>query len=132
MLILSLFLLLGVVLVVGGACIGISEHSYRARAEHTTATIKEIETYFIYDSDDTKYSVSIEYVVNGTLYSGKMRYYTSSMQEGGTVGIYYDPHNPQDFKVDSGLFLPLLFAGLGVVFSLVGCALRSGVHRKPF
>lgn len=116
-----LFILIGVILLVLGIFIGNSQRSYRANSEYTTATITMIEKRFPNDFKKSKHVVYVEYVVDDVSYNGKLNYYTSNMSEGEAVGIYYDPHNPQSFKADSGLFVPVLTCGLGVLFLIIGC-----------
>ena len=91
-----IFFAIGLILAIVGVAVHINDVNFKESALTTTGTIVDISSYT--DSDgDTDYNVVIEFRVNGKKYSGRLNYYYSSMYEGDSLTIYYDPDNPSDF-----------------------------------
>ena len=64
----------------------------------------------------TYYSVSISYVLNGSVFSKKLyNFYTYGMQIGDTVLLYYNPHDPTDITPTTFNFLVLIFSIIGIL-----------------
>ena len=55
-----------------------------------------------------------------------INYYSSNMYTGMPIELYYDPDNPQNFVLESGILeilFPLIFSGLGSIFLIIGIVL---------
>lgn len=113
------FFIAGMIFVSVGVAVHISDANFKESALTTTGTIIDIRSST--DSDgDTDYDVVVEFIVKGQRYSGKLNYYFSSMDEGDTLTIYYNPDNPNDFMGENsvtGLIILIIFGG---VFALIG------------
>jgi len=84
-----------------------------------TATIISIEEDPDYVPDpnttgDVQYIVMAKYTVDGKDYTTRLDSYDPGYKVGGTVGIKYDPNNPE--KMTSGF-------GFGVIFMIIGAVL---------
>lgn len=124
------FLIFGVLFSVFGAFSYVSEQDFKKTALTTNGTIYDIVSYS--DSDgDTSYDVYVEFYVDGQLYNGKLNYYYSSMDEGDSLTIYYNPEDPSDFVGDGSSTGLILFVVLGGIFGLVGVGMiTSQVIKK--
>lgn len=75
----------------------------------------------IYSNNDN-HSVYVSYEIDGVKYNN-VRYneYNSSMYEGKTIQIYYNPENPgQIASINGNLIACIMLAIMGIAFSLVG------------
>ncbi|MBP3922888.1 MAG: DUF3592 domain-containing protein [Ruminiclostridium sp.] len=119
-----MFLLFSVVFLLIGIFGKIGTDTFIASAEKTDAIITEIETYTERDSDGdrhTRHRVYVEYYVNGVRYNAKLNHYDSSMREGKTVDVYYDPANPAKIMSDNSVVF-IIFICIGGAFALVTIA----------
>lgn len=113
------FFIIGVVFAAIGVMMHVHNTNFKENALTTNGTIIDIRTYT--DSDgDTSHDVFVEYYVDGVLYDGELNYYTSSMEEGDSVKIYYDPNNPGDFIGEDSTVGLIIFVIIGSVFALIG------------
>ena len=93
--VLSLMLILGIALILAAFVSNISLKSFMEHAQETTGIIDEIEgTRFLTDEPN----VTVDYVVEGKKYSGKLKYYDDSMDEGSPVQILYNPDHPKNMR----------------------------------
>lgn len=91
----SLMLLLGIALILAAFVSNISLNSFMEHAQETTAIIDEIEgTRFLTNEPN----VTVDYVIDGKKYSGKLQYYEDTMDEGAPVQILYNPDHPKNMR----------------------------------
>ena len=93
--VLSLILILGIALIVSAFVSNISLKSFMEHAQETTGIIDEIEgTRFLTNEPN----VTVDYVVDGKKYSGKLKYYEDTMDEGAPVQLLYNPDHPKNMR----------------------------------
>ena len=91
----SLMLIVGIALILSAFVSNISLNSFMEHAEETTAVIDEIEgTRFLTKEPN----VTVDYIVDGKKYSGKLKYYEDSMDEGASVQILYNTEHPKNMR----------------------------------
>lgn len=80
----------------------------------------------------TTHDVFVSYTVNGVDYKGiEINEYSSSMSEGGTVVLYYNPDNPKEIKCkEVAKSAPVVAIVVGVVFVIVGSTTMF-VFKEP-
>lgn len=80
----------------------------------------------------TTHDVFVSYTVNGVDYKGiEINEYSSSMSEGGTVVLYYNPDNPKEIKCkEVAKSAPVVAIVVGVVFIIVGSTTMF-VFKEP-
>ncbi len=82
----------------------------------TQATIVSIvEEPKMFESDDTTYTVTVEYVADGARYTSTLDSYSPSYKEGKTINVLYDPQNPS--VVHGGSM------GFGIYAMVIGVAI---------
>ncbi|MGM9645871.1 MAG: DUF3592 domain-containing protein [Eubacteriales bacterium] len=116
-----------------GVYLSVRELEFVNGGTKTQATIVDIETY--YDSNgDLNHRVYVTYDVDGTVYSGILDTYTSSMRAGKTIPVYYMTDNPSEFTYAKLNFLfPVIFILCGVlvlVFSIIPTVSDAKSNRK--
>lgn len=110
----SIFMGIGILLVVFAVLLHISNSKFMETAIETTAEITNI--HVSYDSDDdAHYTVDIKFNANGKEYSGILNSYDSSMYKGENITIYYNPDNPNNFKYNTS-FVYVILLIMGAVF----------------
>lgn len=115
----GLFAFVGAVFLVIGILVHSNNTKFMETAKSIEAEITDIRVG--YDSDgDTTHDVLVEFVIDGERYGGKLDTYTSSMREGGTTTVYYDPQNPHDFRGSGTGFIGIVFSGMGGLFFVIG------------
>ena len=67
----------------------------------------------------------IVYELNGETYRAQLGFYSSGMKLGDELTIRFDPQVPEHVEIGGrgALFLPIIFMGMGALFSLIGGAL---------
>jgi len=116
---LIIFAIVGILFIIVGGFIIKSDSKFKETAIKTTATITDIDTY--YDTyNETHYTVSVEFEVDGIKYDGTLREYSVGMHIGGKIDIYYNPLNPNDFISSSDKFLGILFVVMGMISFIFG------------
>ena len=121
----SIFALLGFIFTAVGVISLIKDMSFMRNAETTDAVITDIESEHYGSGEDrkTRHTVWVEYTVDGTDYSEVLNEmtdnYSSSMREGKSIKVYYDPDNPSDVRTVSYV-LEIVFFSLGLPFLIVG------------
>lgn len=124
------FLILGIVFVGIAVMIHINDSNFKKNAMKTEATIIDIREYTDYD-DEIEHDVFIEYRVQGNVYNKELDYYSSSMRIGGSVTIYYDPKNPNDFVSEGASIGIIACSIIGAIFAIIGSVLvGSSILKK--
>ena len=115
-----IFGIIGIVFIVVCVLVTNNNNEFMKTAIETTGKITDV--YVSRDSDgDTTRDVYVAFEVNGEEYSGHSSYSSSGMREGQDITIYYNPNNPNDFKVGGEVaFITIIFGILGGVFFLIG------------
>jgi hypothetical protein len=112
-----------------------SNEKFFAKAEPVDAIIDDIVTRTVRKSTGkkrkttTEHDVYVTYTVDDVEYKHvKISSYTSSMVEGKTIRLYYDPQDPRDIrhKETSETAVPLMI-GVGSVFVIVGLAIPLSI-----
>ena len=67
----------------------------------------------------------IIYELNGETYKAQLGFSSSGMKPGDELSIRFDPQTPEHVEIGGwgALFLPVMFMGMGALFSLIGGAL---------
>ena len=95
--------------------------------EKTTATIVSIEEdERTFENEDATYTVTAEYDVDGTRYTGTLDSYSPSYAVGKTVTVRYDPNDPTVIHSGGGIGLYALIVGVVIVAVI----LVTGVKNK--
>lgn len=127
------FAFVGITLIISSFKIGKVASSFMETAKETTGTIVMIADN-VNNDGEVYHNVVVEYKVKGRTYKEKSNYYSSSMREGQSIKIYYDPDNPRNIqtggdKASSLAFWIMFF--MGAVFTCVGVVpLLSGILKK--
>jgi hypothetical protein len=126
-------LLIGLICTTIGAATGWSSWSSLSTARRTEGTVVELETVKPLQgvgrkgqirSKNPTFAPVVEYHVDGQTY--RIRGHFSSNfppKQGETVSVVYPPDRPSEGMIDSfweQWLGPLLFGGLGLIFTLVG------------
>ena len=85
--------------------------------EKTTATIVAIEETTDVATDEKRSVATVEYTVDGTVYTRELDSSSPSYKVGKTVAVLYNPNNPG--VVHSGDFMGLYALGIGVLILAV-------------
>lgn len=133
----AIFTVVGLVLVGVGGVLAYSTVSFVQAAERTTGTVVDLDvrwgSHGSRSSSRAEYPV-VEFEADGqrhTFSSGVTS--TSHPEIGDTVSVLYDPAEPTDARLDSGLLnhlLELIFGGMGIVFAVFGSTLLVGSLRS--
>lgn len=114
--------LVAILFITVGVVLKVNSDSFMAIAEKTTGTITEIEVYYTKDSDGDRvrrHRVYVEYIVDGERYENRLDSYNSTMREGGSVTVYYDPDNPTRISSGGSSVSTFIMIGLGGIFLVV-------------
>lgn len=101
----------------------------------TEAVIVDIRSSYNSSNDSTDYDVTVEYIADGKIYRRPLEYYISSMREGQSVTIYYDPDDP--YKIMNSPYLTcaillifiLILGGVGTYFWLSEILNKRTINR---
>ena len=116
-----IFTFVGIILFSAG-CVVMAKHiSDKQNYEKTQANITEI--------NHTNSNAFIEYTIDGITYEGKLNEYSTNMQVGDPVWIYYDPEDPYEFISDSKIF-EIIFISLGGFFTVIGVVFMIICYKK--
>ena len=114
----SLFTFIGLITLGLGVWLYINTQSFKENAKQTEARIIDIQSE--YRNEDIDYNVYVTFNVDGKIYYGELNYYTSSMNIGDQVKIYYDPDNPNNFR-SNNFEIGIIIAGIiGFAFTAIG------------
>lgn len=124
MLIGVIFSVIGTAFLVVGIAALIFHNSFIDNAVQTNAEITRIESdsYRRNGKTHTDYDVWVEYEADGEIYEEELGYYSSGMDEGDIIDVYYDPDNPSDVSSGSKI-LELIFTLIGGIFAVLGVIL---------
>lgn len=132
----AIFGLLGLVLLGIGAAFAVSTAAFQASAERTDGTVVALnERTRITGSGGRTWYPTVEYTVDGRVYSFDSSTGSNppAYATGDTVPVAYDPKNPSDAQIatfSSAYLMPMVFGGVGAVFTPVGAGLFLAGRRR--
>ena len=86
----------------------------------TDGTISRIEKVVPRDEDENSYEIYVDYIVDGIRYEDvRYPYSSSSMHEGDTVVVEYDPQNPMKIQAPGVKKLGKIFMFIGVPLTVL-------------
>lgn len=118
------------VLFVGAACFALSLP--KAERVSVDGTIQRIEAY-IDSNGEEQQSVFVSYMDHDGVLHENVRYpsYSSSMAEGKTVTVVYDPSSPENISAPGAEFIPYIFVVIGIAAVAVSVfAIAKGFKEK--
>lgn len=115
-----MFSAIGLIFLIVGMSMVLYNINFKRNALETTAVISSIERYR--DSDgDTRHTVYVKYTIDGKQYEERLNYYSSGMNTGKEVPIYYNPEKPNRILAKSSYsFFIFFFPLLGLIFAVIG------------
>ncbi|MEG0614397.1 MAG: DUF3592 domain-containing protein [Oscillospiraceae bacterium] len=124
-----LFLIVGIICFITGLFKMVSTVTFKNSAEKTTGIISEINVETVRSGNETKleHTVIVAYDANGELFTTPIGSYSSSMNEGDPIELYFSTKNPSDCRYISStssyvisLLIPAILAGVAffVLFAL--------------
>lgn len=121
-----LFFAVGMIMLIVGGIFYFNDMGLREKYEKTTAKIINIYK--------DKASVDVEFYVERKRYFGGINYYNSSMEVEGTIPVYYNPKDPNDFYYGGFILANYIVIGIGGFFSIIGFVLlvASGGNKKKY
>lgn len=123
------FTLIGLVFFLVGMGFLIEHLAFLDRSVETGAVITEIQTY--HSDDGYSHRVYVTYAVGDELYETYLNSYNSSMREGQTLRVRYDPEHPAQVRDPFWWLFPIIFGGIGLIFLIVvGILLLAGRSRR--
>ena len=121
-LIILILFIIGVGLIAGGAY-GLS-YIKKIDKEYvsTTAKIETIQKHreLRHRKWRTYYEVMVSYMANGKMYSENLSSYSSSMKEGDSISLKYNPKQPSDIRsveMENSIFLVIIFCGVTLLIT---------------
>lgn len=121
-----------IALILFGTVTYVKDNSIKINGRQTEAVITDIS--FGYTENGYKdYDISINYTVEGQNYTAEIDDYTSDMQIGGTVNVYYDENNPR--SVTTGKYLittPLITGIAGIILLLAGLVFAAEAKKNKY
>lgn len=108
-----IFLLVGSVFLGVGGAMYAHEQYFKQNGVPTEAIIEDISNEDVY----------IRYETEAGAFSGPLGFYSSSMREGDTVPIYYDPQNPGRMYATSIGTLNAVFITVSILLLVLGSGL---------
>ncbi len=127
-----IFFLAGLIMLIIGVVLFVSDKKFEATSETTTAVITDIETYRTRRNGEsrTEHNVFVTYEVDGKTYDRELGYYSTGMYEGKEIEIMYAPGDPGNIHFPS-IFPYLILGIMGVVFGAIGGGLFfSGINKS--
>ncbi len=115
------FFLVGVLFVVL-SCIALAQP--KKELTSTDGVIERIETTFDVDGEEQD-QVFVSYTDNAGVKHSDVEYpsYSSSMKQGDTVEVLYDPTSPEEIQAPGGGIIPYITLAAGIVSLLVAVVL---------
>ena len=104
----------------------------KAELVSADGTIRRIESYTD-EGGEEQQAVFVSYTDANGVDHENVRYpsYSSSMKEGQTVPVLYDPSAPEEISSPGGEYLPYVFIAVGVLAIVVSILrIRAGVRKK--
>lgn len=123
------FTVLGIIFLMIPVGVTINQSNYDEKYDAVQAIITDIETYR--SGDDTHHTTYVSYEYGGKSYNNvSLSFYSSDMYEGQRYTIYLDPSDPASPKAKMGGAVVLVFAIMGVLFTVAGLSLFLSLCRK--
>lgn len=98
----------------------------------TSGYIEDIYSYRT-NYDDPDYRVEIEYNVGSKTYHTEINEYSSSMDIGDKIKVYYNPESPNQIKTKFSYLFIIIFGSVGFMFLCIGLGFflknRIGAHK---
>ncbi|MBQ4313467.1 MAG: DUF3592 domain-containing protein [Clostridia bacterium] len=117
----NLIAMLGVVFLIIGIAMSISNASFAKHSQETSATIVELKDDRFLSSDKTVY---IRYLVGHEEYRGELGCYDESMEVGDSVRILYRENNPAVIRWVNYVSNSTAYIVWGIVLIVLGVGLR--------
>ncbi len=123
-----IFIIFGMLTIIVGSIIFANFVNFKRGAIKTQATITDIQSYRNL-KNNRRYTVYVEFDVEGVTYRGELNYHSSRMYVGATTTIYYDINNPNHFRSGFDIFGVILILP-GVIFFIIGFAIFAYIKMK--
>lgn len=97
------------------------------------ATITRIDSKIDQSSGSISSRAYVDYSYDGEKYiKVPLHEYISTMYEGKEIELYIDRDNPENISVKSIVIylLPMIFAGIGVIFLIIASAFMIIIHKR--
>jgi hypothetical protein len=114
----GVFLSIGLIFGAVSGVVFFKHQQFMETASSTTATIIDITHNRDFDNNKEG-RVYVKYTVDYKDYVRTINYYTSSMQIGDDIIIYYQPDAPENITYKTNIIVAV-FAILGTIFSMIG------------
>jgi hypothetical protein len=126
-----LFGIIGIGMIIGGIIWSISLQNYKATAVETRAiVVDEIRETDPSDSSEYRYRYTLEYTVDGEKYTtAHVVGESPTMEVGEAIKIYYNPEDPEDFKMDRSAYIVALIC-IGAFCVLIDIASMIQSRRR--
>ena len=117
----SIFLVIGIGLLAGGAFATWKYSAFMSHAEEVTGEVAGVERYYTSDRE-VSYHVYVNYTYDGVDYKEvPLNSYSSGMYEGKKIKLYCDVDNPGHIMTSStGIIVGSILGGMGILFTVVG------------
>ena len=96
----------------------------------TAAIVSLTENPKVFDKDETTYTVTVEYDVDGTRYRSVLDSYSSSYKEGKSISVLYDPNDPTVVHGSDAMGIYVLALGIAILAVLVLSAVKTKQARQ--
>lgn len=124
----AIFLGIGTIFLAVAISITIFSYGFFQDALSTEGVISDI----VRDSsshDKQDHDVYITYNIDGQEYESEINYYSSSMEIGQKITVYYIEDNKTDIRIKEYL-LPIIFGSIGAVFFIIGFVFLLLSHKR--
>ena len=119
-----IFLIIGIIFGIIITVMKISENKFINNSIETIGIIENIRYNYSTFDDNDSIDVIISYQdKQGKKYTNKSDYYSSNMQEGEKITVYYSKDNPNKFIVKKADFFNYIFYGMSSLFIILGIIL---------
>lgn len=113
----SIFMFISILFIVITILTSKSTKEFMENAEPTTATIVDIDTY--YYRGNKKHNVYVSYFVDGVNYTSELDFYSSMMNIGDNIEVYYDPDSPYHIMSVEGNEIMIIIQGVFIIISFI-------------
>lgn len=115
----GIFISVGIILFAVSIIVGVSDHTFRQKAEPVDAVILAMRGV----TGESLGTPVVRYTVGWETYTTTLNVATSSMHPGKRITVYYEKGNPQEVRyLDANGWLIPLFVFMGFVFAGMGTA----------
>lgn len=123
----NIFVILGIIMLVGGIYLQIKNTKFYKIALITKATIIDIQRKDTDDNGKVDYYCDIEYLVEGNKYKSTVNVQNMSYDEylkikdgkRYTINIYYNPNNPEECKYNNEQYSGYILIGFAILWTVV-------------